>query len=304
MSQSEYLTDSQRLIRMSSAHICENMSYEQIVHSMTFFSFGIERLLKHILFNVNPVFVLKNGDFKNAAPCLYKERFISTEKNEQISVKPNHDVITFRTAMQRALLFSSAVQKNKQLLYALAQYRDTLAHRPTSEIDITKACRLIARDGVCLVEDICSELSVTPSDFFGEDLKRLDNLSKKIVTQENLTQTMESLFSEHMKIWDNRKINESFVSHADVITESKLSSSGHDYSYENFTCPACTNEAIARIVADYEFDKVDQTAFVTGVFVDEIHCYYCDLHLDDYEELDFVDINSIFEQYADQQYDV
>jgi hypothetical protein len=134
----EYLNDAKKLISMASSHIEQDMSYEQLMYAMTFFSFGIERLLKHLLIKVNPAFILKDGNFKNAAPSLYKDKFVSSEKNSQITDTPDSDVITFRISLQRALLFSKSVNDNKQLLYSLANYRDILAHRPTSEIDATK----------------------------------------------------------------------------------------------------------------------------------------------------------------------
>jgi hypothetical protein len=303
MNQTEYLTDSQKLIYMSSRHIVENMEYEQVVHSMTFFSFGIERLLKHILESVNPVFILKKSDFNNAAPCLYKDRFISTEKNDQISGNPDHDVITFRIAMQRALVFSKSVQKNKQLIFTLAHYRDIIAHRPTSEINLEKANRLLARDGISLVKDFCDEIDASPNSYFGEYRSRLEELSEKTKEKENFEQRMKTLLEDHLKLWIHRKTNEGFVSHAADITHSIFSSSGNDFSYEEFTCPACDNEAVARIEPDYDYDKAEGMSYIVGVFVDKIHCYYCGLELEDYEELNYVDANSVFEAYADYHED-
>lgn len=301
MNQIEYLIDSQKLIYMSIPHIEENMEYEQVVQAMTFFSFGIERLLKHILSNVNPVFILMNGDFKNAAPCLYKSSFITTGKNKQITDSPNHDVISFRVAMQRALLFSKAVQENKQLIYSLAHYRDILAHKPTSEIDLAKASSLLARDGINLISDICKEISASPKNFFGEHLNRLEKLSKKIKDKEEFEQGMVALLDDHLKVWQHRKTNIDFENKASEITHSLISSSGNDYSHEEFTCPACSNEAVARIEPDYDYDKAEGTSYIVGMFVDKIHCYYCGLELDNYDELNYVDANSVFEAYADFQ---
>jgi len=299
MKENEFLDDAKRLIAMSVPAIEENASYENVVSAMTFFSFGVERLLKHLLVKVNPIFALKNGDFKHSAPCLYRDRFISTERNEQVAKDPDSDVVSFRVAMQRALLFSHAVQENKQLLYALANYRDILAHRPTSEIDVEKGSHMLSKDAFGLIERICAEISVEINDFFGEHVDRLRKLREKILAHENLKAKMEDLFASHKKLWEQRQNNQDFIEQADDITSSLLHSSGAYFSYESFACPACGQESVARIEPDYDYDPAERTSYVTGVFVDNITCYFCGLKLEDYDELNFVDANSVFEAYAD-----
>lgn len=299
MKENEFLDDAKRLIAMSAPAIDESASYENVVFAMTFYSFGIERLLKHLLVKVNPIFALKNGDFKHSAPCLYKDRFISTERNEQVSKEPDSDVVSFRVAMQRALLFSHAVQENKQLLYALAHYRDTLAHRPTSEIDLVKGSHMLARDAFGLIETICTEISEEINDFFGGHVDRLRILRVKILAHEDLKVKMEELLISHKKLWEHRQNNRDFIEQANNITKSLLHSSGAHFSYCSFTCPACSQESVARIEPDYDYDPTDKTSYVTGVFVDGITCYFCGLKLEDYDELNYVDANSVFEAYVD-----
>jgi len=299
MKENEFLNDAKRLIAMSAPVIEEKASYENVVSAMTFFSFGVERLLKHILVKVNPIFALKNGDFKHSAPCLYKDRFISTERNEQVAKDPDSDVVSFRVAMQRALLFSHAVQQNKQLLYALANYRDILAHRPTSEIDVEKGSHMLSRDAFGLIETICTEIFVETNDFFGEHVDRLRKLREKILAHEDLKTKMEELLISHKELWKHRQNNQDFIEQANAITRALLDSSGAHFSYDLFTCPACGQESVARIEPDYDYDPAERTSYVTGVFVDNITCYFCSLKLEDYDELNYVDANSVFEAYAD-----
>jgi hypothetical protein len=299
MKENEFLNDAKRLIAMSAPAIDKNATYENVVSAMTFYSFGVERLLKHILVKVNPIFALKNGDFKHSAPCLYKDRFISTERNEQVAKEPDSDVVSFRVAMQRALLFSHAVQENKQLLYALANYRDILAHRPTSEIDLGKGSNLLARDAFGLVERICAEISEEINDFFDGHVDRLRKLRETIFAHEDLKKKMDKRLASHKKLWEHRRNHQDFLEQANDITRSLLNSSGVHFSYESFTCPACGQESVARIEPDYDYDPAEMTSYVTGVFVDNITCYFCNLRLEDYDEINYVVANSIFKAYAD-----
>lgn len=295
MTASEFLADAKKLILMSCGDIGEQMNELEVIHATTFFSLGIERLLKFVLADINPVFALTSGDFKNAAPCLYKHKFVNGDQHGVTSCKPDTDVVSFRVAMQRALIFSTGVKENSQLLFSLANYRDILAHRPLSELDIVKANRLLAKDGYKLVNDICSERSLSVQEFFGTNHDRLRDLSCKIQSEEDFSREMAIRIEQHRALWLSRKSQPEFIKQATDITESLLASSGHDFSYVPFTCPACAQEAVARIEPDYDYDPAEKTSYVTGVFVDSINCYFCGLKLQDYEELNYVDANSIFE---------
>lgn len=299
MKTSEFLADAKKLIRMSCGDIGEEMNVLEVIHATIFFSLGVERLLKFVLAEINPVFVLTSGDFKNAAPCLYKDKFVNGDQHNVTSSKPDPDVVSFRVAMQRALIFSTGVKENSQLLFSLANYRDILAHRPLSELDIVKANRLLAKDGYKLLNDICSERALSAQEFFGANHDRLRDLSRKIQSEEDFSRTMAVRIEQHKALWLGRASQSEFIKQANDITKSLLSSSGNDFTYDSFTCPACTQEAVARIEADYEYDPGEKTSYPTGVFVDNINCYFCDLKLQDYEELNYVDANSIFEDGRD-----
>lgn len=299
MTANDFLGDAKKLILMSCECINETMNEIDVIHSTTFFSLGIERLLKFVLAEVNPVFVLTSGDFKNAAPCLYKSKIVNGDQHGVTASKPDTDVVSFRVAMQRALLFSNGVKENSQLLFSLANYRDILAHRPLAELDIAKANRLLAKDAYKLVKDICSERSQVVEVFFGKDHDRLRDLSSKLQSKEDFSKAMVLRLEDHKKLWLDKESQVEFIKQAKVITESLISSSGHDFSYVPFTCPACAQEAVARIEPDYDYDPAEQSSYITGVFVDNINCYFCGLKLQDYEELNYVDANSIFEDGRD-----
>lgn len=299
MTASEFLADAKKLILMSCRDISAQMTELEVIHATTFFSLGVERLLKFVLAEINPVFVLTSGDFKNAAPCLYKHKFVNGDQHGVTASKPDTDVVSFRVAMQRALIFSTGVKENSQLLFSLANYRDILAHRPLSELDTVKANRLLAKDGYKLLNDICSERSLSVQELFGADHDRLRDLSRKMQSEEDFSKAMTDRIEQHKALWLARALQPEFIKQANDITKSLLTSSGHDFSYVPFTCPACAQEAVARIEPDYDYDPAEKTSYVTGVFVDNINCYFCGLKLQDYEELNYVDANSIFEDGRD-----
>lgn len=299
MTPDKFLADAKKLILMSSPNIKEKMHELEVMQATIFFSFGIERLLKYILSKINPVFTLKSGDFKNAAPCLYKHKFLNSDQHGEIASKPDADVVSFRAAMQRALIFSAGVKENSQLLFTLANYRDILAHRPLSELDITKAHRLLVRDGYKLVSEISSEQAIDVADFYGTEQDRIRDLSHKIQSEDNFSREMSVQLEQHKSLWFNRTSQPEFVKQANDITQSLLRSSNQEFSYLPFPCPACGQVSVAKIEPDFDYDPVDKSSYITGVFVDSIYCYFCDLKLQDYEELNFVDANSVFENSSD-----
>jgi hypothetical protein len=106
---------------------------------------------------------------------------------------------------------------------------------------------------------------------------------------------MASRIAQHKALWLGRESQPEFIKQANEITQSYLASSGHEFSCVPFTCPACAQDSVAKIEPDYDYDPAEKTSYVTGVFVDNINCYFCGLKLQDYEELNYVAANSIFE---------
>jgi len=185
MLSNDYLADAQKLIRLASPHINASMTPENSIQGALLFALGVEKLLKHVLADINPIFILKVADFKHSAPSLYGHRIASTGKSEEIDAQPNSDVITFRVSLGRSKVFSKASNKYSQMLYTLAHWRDVIAHRPTSELDLAKVALMLQKDAVPLVSDFAEELGISPSSFFGDDEPRLTELSTRLTDREN-----------------------------------------------------------------------------------------------------------------------
>jgi hypothetical protein len=112
-------------------------------------------------------------------------------------------------------------------------------------------------------------------------------------SEEDFSRGMATRLDEHKAVWRSRMSKPEFIRQAKNITQSLLDSSKHEFDFVSFTCPACAQEAVARVEADYDYDHEAGSSYVTGFFVNSIRCYFCGLRLQDYEELNYVNADSI-----------
>jgi hypothetical protein len=107
---------------------------------------------------------------------------------------------------------------------------------------------------------------------------------------------MEALLERHRKIWEQRSKNPTTVSHAEKVTTAYLTKRGET---TECPCPACGNTAVATLEPDYDtdYDPDEERSFsyITGVYVTDIQCLYCALKLDEYDQLKYVDADSLLE---------
>ena len=287
----DYLADAQKLIRLSSPHINVTMTAEEAIQGALLFSLGVEKLLKYLLAEINPIFILKIADFKHSAPSLYNDRIVSHGKNDEIDTKPDSDVITFRVSLSRSKVFSKVANKHSQLLYTLAHWRNVIAHRPTSELDLTKVELMLKKDAIPLIREFSEELQISLSDFFGSEETRLSELSQQLTNREMFEAEMNQLLEKHKTQWEQRRTYAEFESQANDLTTSLLKHSGVDFSYDVIPCPACDNLCVVRIEPDYDY--ADGESYISGVYAEQLHCYYCGLNMDTYEALDFVGVDGL-----------
>jgi len=235
---SDYLTDAQKLIRLSSPHIKDSMTHEESIQGALLFALGVEKLLKYLLAEVNPIFILKIADFKHSAPSLYGNRIISSGKNDEIDTKPNSDVITFRISLSRSKVFSKVANKHSQLLFTIAHWRNVIAHRPTSELNLAKVELMLKKDAFSLVSDFSEELTISVSEFFGSEAKRLSELSQRLTNREKFENEMNQLLANHKAQWQRRSTHTESTSQANDITSSLLKQSGTDFFLRRGSLPS------------------------------------------------------------------
>ena len=291
----EYHEDASFFLRKAAKLISYLMAREEILDASLFFALGMERMLKGILYDINPIYVFKNQDFKHTAPLLYKSRLLpNASRNQEIASTPEADVLTFKLSLLRAKAFSGATERHSNLLFALANARDIIAHRPLSELDLDKLRLLMQRGFHPLVEDYAKEIGQKTSRFLGSEEVRLSNLSSKTKREEALEEKIEAKLKSHAEQWAMRKEKPDYAQAMQAKTNTIAAESYLNVTYEKVECPACRNDALITI--EPEYDIIDREGVLVGVFVSSLRCLFCDLVLDSYEELDYVNVDSLLDE--------
>jgi hypothetical protein len=281
-----YLRDASEFLRPALRIIAEGKSGIDLYNLVIFSAFGIERLLKGLLWRRNPVFVLSDTSFKNAAPIIYsnKMRQSALKANSEITKEPDEDVVSFRTSILRADLFSPAVSKHKGALFKLSRFRDIVAHRDLNELLSGKAGAVwpLLFGGIFpLLRDLEAEGLMKIADFSEGKEEKLRLVS--IDYTEDVAARVEKRLQLHREVWEHRTAQEK-----EAIAKSKPSHTMPEEWDQDVDCPACDNRAYVRYKVD--FDIVDREAVAIGTIAEYFHCPWCNLHVGDYEELQVLDI--------------
>lgn len=287
----EYLRDAQRLTRMMSAMTKREMTDDETIQCALLFAIGMEKLLKHILIEINPVFVLEKPDFGHAVQTLYKNKIVAATKHKELVEKPDRGVIALRVALSRAQAISQAVLNNKNILFTVASWRDVIVHRPCSELDLVAVSKMLTQDAARVVAEICMHHTYSLSEFLGESEKRLIQLGKELTQQAKVDDKMQALLAKHKAFWKTRVSNAGDVAEAELATELLLDKDGDDFAHDKVNCPACGNEGVVRVEPDY--DRADGESYIAGVYAEYLHCYFCGLELSTYEELNYINIDAL-----------
>ncbi|MDI9239870.1 hypothetical protein QLQ15_13240 [Lysobacter sp. LF1] len=281
---SDYAHDSIAQLSIAAGYIKANMNNDERTIALVFSAIGIEKLLKFVIAEVNPSFVLKSQDFESTVLACHRDQ-VAAERIGDIESKAKTDVLTMRAAVQRASFFSAAARKHSQVIHALADARDIAVHRPTRELDVAKVDVLLTRDIYRVVEDVSCSTTLSIDQLLGGHRGRLSNLSRQIAERDNVQAKVKALLAESLELWAGRQTRGGVVEGAEAVTQKCLSMMDNAVSC---VCPACGNKAIAYVEPDWDFDADDQVVYATGVSVREIKCFYCSLMLDEYDELQYV----------------
>ena len=180
------------------------------------------------------------------APALYADRLVTSEKHDsEIASSPNRDVLSMRASILRAKWGpSNAVSKHKGVLFALASYRDILAHRPSNELDEIKVAATLVRDVYPLLEAVAAELGVSPDSFVGGQAVRLGGLAAK--HQKDVADRVRMTLKVHRSKWKQHMGVHGFVEKMISRTASALVQNNR----RSVECPACGNQAVLSVEVD------------------------------------------------------
>jgi hypothetical protein len=279
----DYINDAAGFLTRGAQLIRADASSDDVVSGALFTAIGVEKLLKGILWQVNPAFVLKEQDFKHVAPTLYPDRLVASEKHDsEISTTPNRDVVSMRTSILRAKVLSEAISEHKGVLFALASHRDIIAHRPSSELDQEKVKATLIRDVYPMLAAVATELRVSLDSLIGGQSVRLAALSAR--HQTDVENRVRLTLEVHRSKWTQLMGVPGFVDKMKSRTAKALAQ-GNKRSVQ---CPACGNEALLSVDAEYEM--VDGGPRVAGEIAKALFCYFCKLSIDDEIDLDHLNL--------------
>jgi len=276
-----YLSDSGIFFKEVSRRIQETIPDNEIIQLSFNLALGCERLLKGILYDINPTYVLIEPDFKHSLKVLYPSKIISEAlATKELANKPNSDVISFSNSLLKSQLVSKSVHNHKNVLFVISNSRDIIAHCELNQLDKEKMREILQRDFYTMLKSFAIELNIKQSHFFDGSHIKLSRISGS--KQTDLNAKMELLIDEHRGKWNSLKGNVGYVEDKKQVTFFAYESGNK----EKIDCPSCENEALIYLkpINEYDFTKLEEE--VIGYQVKKLKCQYCKLEVSDPAMLD------------------
>lgn len=273
----------------------------QVIKNTLFFAIGIEKLLKSILYDINPLYVLEQPDFKNSVLVQYSNDI--KDKSELNSKKPDEDVIAYQSSVLRSIAFSKTVLDNKNTLMSLKHYRDIIVHHNFNKLDIVAMRMLLKRDYYPFLSELSNEHNLSAQGVFFNNLhSKLAQISGNL--QDDIEKQIKLKIDSAQSKWNQMSSSHSF--NRKKYEVESLERLKKDFVYP-VVCPSCNNYAVVFTVPIMEYDAYRQEIIQTGLETKGLECMFCHLELLDYKELDFLNIKpevenkeAIIEKYTDE----
>ncbi|MDD2270979.1 MAG: hypothetical protein PHP95_08650 [Desulfuromonadaceae bacterium] len=283
-----YVDDAVFFLKNAAIAVDEKTTDEQIVFAVLSFALGMEKLLKGILFDVNPVYVYKVPDFKNTVSLLYKEKMLpNVLKNQEISSDPDGDVLTFKLSLLRAKAISETTEKHTSLLFSLSNYRDIIVHNTLNLLESAKLRKLILGNFYPMILDYCKELGIRPDKIFAANEIKMADVSAK--NQDSPEGRIKLKIAAHLKRWEQLKNMSGYIEKKSRRTDYIKTIRNRNLFFKITECPACKNDSLMKVEVDLE--EFDDRLLPVGAFVSGLNCQYCKFTVDDYDEIDYLKLN-------------
>lgn len=298
MPNNPYSESASQFLQKCSSLIRVDIDDADIVQAILNFSIGMERLLKGVLYEINPTYVMVKPEFDHSVATLYGKSVLDNDgSRSMISKSPNADVITFRNSLLRSAVVSEVTLKHKNKLFGLSHLRDLIAHNDMALFDYEKAKALLQRDFYPILLDYIDELKLEKSHCFSENSEdSLIAISK--IHKTDWRVSLRVRIEEHRRKWGRASRDAKALESKKIITEEILE---NEKIRHPTSCPACNQNAVLFSEPDYIFDiDGDQSSAVAiGQFVRKIQCFYCGFLVDDGNELDELGYGKSFKPYLD-----
>jgi hypothetical protein len=281
-----YLKDSGIFFKEVSKRIQNDITDNEVIQLSFNLALGCERLLKGILYDINPTYILTEPDFKHSIQTIYPSRLIPEAANsKELASRPNSDVISFSNSLLKAQLISKSIHNHKNVLFVISNSRDIIAHCELNLLDKVKMKEILQRDFYTMIKAISSELNIRQSHFFDQSHIKLSRISRSLQT--DLDKQLELLLEEHEGLWKLMSRNPGFTEEKIYITELIFKTENK----EKIDCPACHNDAIVYLKPVMELDLQKMIEVIIGYQVKKLKCQYCKLEITDPSMLDKLGIN-------------
>ncbi len=281
MTVNSYITDSKIFFRSAARAISHEMDKGALIMATMSFALAMERVLKGMLHDVNPLYVLINPAFKNSLPVLYKSHVINSTR--EVSDSPDGDVITFRNSLLRAEVISTWVHENKSLFFFLSESRDIIAHNNLSNLDLEKISTLLKKDFYSIATYVANEHGIHIRDLLSQQENRLSKLSAEL--QDSIDVRLKIILDNHKDKWEILKQTPGYVADKDKVFRDITLTPGKF----KCSCPACGNDALIYTKQETEMNRFMGQEVVIGYFIKRLRCVYCKLDISDYDELSFLE---------------
>jgi len=283
----QYYKDAALFFRSCTKNIYGTMNDFPTIQQTLSLALGMERLMKAILYDINPTYTLIDPTFKNSVKLLYKERILSSmlESNE-VSKNPNGDVLTFRNSLLRCMLFSPTALRYKNILFNLSDARDIIVHNELPLLNLDDLKLLLKRDCYTVLKSFTEEIDVKPSYFLGSNHIRLAKLSSDL--QDNLEDKINLILETHRATWNAAKINPGYELSKQTTTTRLIGTQFKD----GVVCPACEHTAVLYLRPIFEMNELLNSKALIAYKIIKISCQFCKLEIREAAILDFLDIHA------------
>lgn len=283
-----YLNDSALFFQYVSINMNSNLKDNEVIQLTINLALGCERLLKGILYDINPTFILIEPDFKHSLQTLYAEKIIpEADKSKELARNPNFDVISFNNSLLKAQFVSKTTLEHKNILFAISNARDVIAHCELNLLNKEKLREILQRDFYTMLTSYSVELSIKKSHFFDGRHIKLSRISGALQT--DLRAKVKLLLETHNEIWKSLRGNPGFIKDKVSVTNDVLLLVDKDRT----ECPACKNDAVLSLKPIIEFNVFKGEEEVIGYDVKKLKCHYCKLETSDPSILDYLKIMDI-----------
>lgn len=264
-------------------------SDEEVVDAILYFAIAIEKLLKGIIYDINPLYILMYPEFKNSVSVYYETRIKS---NTELDKKANGDVIAFQSSILRAITFSKAVLEHKNTLMKIKDARDIIVHHHFGNLKINELKTLLYRDFYPLLNALSTEHNLGgQTNIFNSLNSKLALISSDL--QSDTASKLKLKIESTRQYWNTLKGSSTFQI---IKCDNKTIDLLLQQFYYPTKCPSCGHTAVVLTQPIFEFNPYLKEEIQVGLDLKKLECHYCKLVIDDYNALDTLKIKPNVDQ--------